>query len=312
VTEWLHSNGQVISWLALVALAFDIARNRRRLRRMMRHGHRVYAGILGFTLLGCVYGAVGISYALSGLGPVPFPGGWHGLFPYVSILTLVSVVAVLMRSQPVRPQTNRPRRILAIGAHPDDIEIACGGALARLHDEGHLVEGLILTLGSRGGDGATRRLEAVNGAHFLGLTALTLMDMPDTCLEADAVRQAIEDKIQSFQPDVIFTHSAHDRHQDHQIVHRATLQAARRVNTILCYESPSTTLDFRPELFIEIGDYVDVKVESIREHRNQAGKPYVDSALVRAQALVRGEQARTRYAEGFEIQRALVMSGGML
>jgi len=222
------------------------------------------------------------------------------------------VIAVLVRSQPVRPQANRPRRILAIGAHPDDIEIACGGTLARLRDEGHQVKALILTLGDRGGDGHIRRLEAANGARFLGLNELTQLNLPDTCLEMDPVRQAIEDKIAAFHPDIVLTHSEHDRHQDHRIVHHATLQAARRVNTILCYESPSTTLDFRPELFIEIGDYVDVKIESIREHRNQARKPYVDDALVRAQALVRGEQAKTRYAEGFEIQRALVMSGGML
>jgi LmbE family N-acetylglucosaminyl deacetylase len=86
-------------------------------------------------------------------------------------------------------------------------------------------------------------------------------------------------------------------------VHEATLRAARNMSTILCYESPSVTQEFVPTFFIDIGAYIDVKVESIKEHWDQRNKPYVQPERVRGQAVFRGSQARAQYAEGFEAVR---------
>ena len=312
MTEHFNAFGHVLIILAFVALVIDIRRNQRQLYRTTKRGRWLYGAILVVATFSCLANIVWLVYFAANRELNPALSWWLSLFTHVSILLMIFVMTVLVRFKLASTRAGKTRRILAIGAHPDDLEIACGGTLARLCDEGHLVAGLILTHGSQGGDALVRQLEARNGANFLGLHDFTLLNLPDTNLDLDAVRQAIEEKVQSFGPDIIFTHSEHDQHQDHQIIHRATLQAGRRVNTILCYESPSTTLDFKPSLFFDIGDYVDIKIESIREHHNQARKAYMDAVLVRSQARVRGEQTKTSYAEGFEVRRALMMEGGIL
>ncbi|MGQ1837347.1 PIG-L deacetylase family protein [Kocuria turfanensis] len=199
------------------------------------------------------------------------------------------------------------RKVLAVGAHPDDLELACGGTLAKLVDAGHEVRGLVMSQGERGGDENTRPFEARTGAAFLGLSDFDVLDFPDTRMETvsnDIVR-AIESAIMAFQPDVIFTHSAHDQHQDHHAVHQATLRAARSHHSILCYESPSVTREFDPSVFVDINDYVDVKVQAVQSHRNQAGKPYMTPGRVRGMAAFRGAQAKNVHSEAFEPVRLL-------
>lgn len=199
------------------------------------------------------------------------------------------------------------RRVLAVGAHPDDLELACGATLAKLVDTGHEVRGLVMSSGEVGGNESLRPAEAQRGASFLGLTGLRVHDFPDTKLDTvsnDMVR-AIEAAIREFEPDVIFTHSAHDQHQDHYAVHQATLRAARAHHSILCFESPSVTREFNPSVFVDIDGYVDVKVEAVLSHRNQAGKPYMTPGRVRGLAAFRGAQAKNVNAEGFEPVRLL-------
>ncbi|GAA1754754.1 PIG-L deacetylase family protein [Kocuria aegyptia] len=199
------------------------------------------------------------------------------------------------------------RRVLAVGAHPDDLELACGATLAKLVDTGHEVRGLVMSSGEVGGNAGLRPAEAQRGASFLGLNGLRVHDFPDTKLETvsnDMVR-AIEAAIREFEPDVIFTHSAHDQHQDHYAVHQATLRAARAHHSILCFESPSVTRDFDPSVFVDIDGYVDVKVEAVLSHRDQAGKPYMTPGRVRGMAAFRGAQAKNTNAEAFEPVRLL-------
>lgn len=315
MTETFEALGHFIIALAFTVLSVYAHNKQRELRRTTQRARLLYRIILAVALFGCWVNVSWLAYNLSVLQVAPSLGALvHGL-TYVSILLVVLVVAILIHFKPtIDAGAQTKRRILAIGAHPDDIEIACGGTLARLRSEGHIVHGLVLTRGGRGGNPLVRQNEARNGAWILGLHELTLHDLSDTRLadERGFVRQRIEEKIQEFQPDLIFTHSANDQHEDHRVIHEATVQAGRRVNTILCYESPSVTPDFKPNLFIEIGKYLDIKIESIREHLDQARKPYMDEAYIRAQARVRGEQAKTQYAEGFEIRRALMMEGGIL
>lgn len=199
------------------------------------------------------------------------------------------------------------RRVLAVGAHPDDLELACGATLAKLVDTGHEVRGLVMSSGEVGGNPGLRPAEAQRGASFLGLSALRVHHFPDTRLDTvgNEMVRAIEDAIKEFEPDVIFTHSAHDQHQDHYAVHQATLRAARAHHSILCFESPSVTRDFDPSVFVNIDGYVDVKVEAVLAHRDQTGKPYMTPGRVRGMAAFRGAQAKNTNAEAFEPVRLL-------
>ncbi len=115
---------------------------------------------------------------------------------------------------------------------------------------------------------------------------------------------AIDGIIREFEPDMIFTHSRHDLHQDHQTVYESTLGATHdRRTTILCYESPSVTDEFNPIYYIDVCGYVDVKIEAIRKHWDQLKKPYMNPDLIRSKMNLRGVQAKIDYAEGFEVVR---------
>jgi LmbE family N-acetylglucosaminyl deacetylase len=273
------------------------------LRRTTKQARRLYALIVALSVL------------FIGLNSFHMLQTWqHGhhemtndLTVSVGIVVLGGLLLLMMIYRvPVQP-TRKNRVVLAVGAHPDDLEIACGGTLAKLHDAGHEIHGIVLTSGERGGNPNIRKSEAVRGARFLGFDSLMLLNFQDGKLGSHGVEVvgAIEERVKTIQPDLIFTHSAHDQHQDHQAVHEATLRAARFQSTILCYESPSVTPAFVPSFFVDIADYVDIKIESVREHADQQRKPYMSEERVRGNAIFRGGQAKTRYAEGFEVIRVL-------
>lgn len=221
----------------------------------------------------------------------------------IVLLTLLAIAAPYLRRAPA--VTLRGRRILAIGAHPDDLELACGATLAKLIDQGHEVRAVVMSHGSSGGNGPVRAVEARNGSRYLRVEQTTVHDFEDTALERYELLmvRAIEKAIAEFQPDVVLTHSPNDQHQDHSAVYSATLRAARRCSSILCYESPSATRDFSPGFFVDVTSHIDIKVRAIEQHRDQRLKPYMSASRARATAVFRGSQARVAFAEGFEVTR---------
>ncbi|HEY3513875.1 PIG-L deacetylase family protein [Kribbella sp. NPDC051137] len=230
-------------------------------------------------------------------------------------LVLLGTLAVLLGTLRIasKPAAVR-RRVLAVGAHPDDLELACGGTLAKLVDSGHEVHMLVMSHGARGGDNAVRPLEAKRAGKLLGAASVTVFDFPDTRLneQAAALVSAIESAMVQVEPDIVLTHSGNDQHQDHNAVHLATLRAARQHPAILCYESPSATSDFRPSVFVGIDQYVEAKVAAVAAFRDQAGKPYMTAERIRGLASFRGAQAKARFAEGYEPVRLLSSAVGDL
>ncbi|MEP7160292.1 MAG: PIG-L deacetylase family protein [Dermatophilaceae bacterium] len=274
------------------------------LRRRFRSGTAVRRGMVGG------YGALALLSVLCGGSRTDY--GEYCLAALAA--ALVATMAVL-GSAAITP-TDAPHRrrvVLAIGAHPDDLELACGGTLARFVDIGHEVHGVIMTSGSQGGDASRRPDEARRGARFMGLQSLAVHDFPDANLPLvqRELTRVIEEAIAAYGPDVILTHSAHDQHQDHLAVHEATLRAARSSHSILCFESPSVTRDFNPSVYFDIHDYVDVKVSAVASHRDQAGKRYLDRDALQGTATFRGAQVRRRHAEGFEVVRLLADEAGV-
>jgi LmbE family N-acetylglucosaminyl deacetylase len=222
----------------------------------------------------------------------------------VCVIAFVCATLAIRRPADARARTTR---VLAVAAHPDDLELACGGTLAKLVDQGAEVHALVMSDGDVGGDGALRPDEADRAGALLGLRSIRVVGLPDTRLGSRAVEMVIEIEslIARVNPDVLLTHSARDQHQDHAAVHLAVLRAARRHPSILCFESPSVTKDFVPSVFVDITDYIDVKVAAVATHRDQAGKPYMTAERVRGLAVYRGSQARVRHAEAFEPVRLL-------
>lgn len=206
------------------------------------------------------------------------------------------------------------QRILAIGAHPDDLELACGGTLTKAVRAGHEVLAVIMSDGRIGGDPTRRAAEAKAGAAAMGVKEVVHFEFPDTQLASTSLdmTSALEEVIEAFQPHVVLTHSAHDLHQDHAAVHVSVLRAARRHSSVLCFESPSATREFDPAVFVDIAGDVEAKVAAVKAHQGQATKSYMDADHIRALATFRGTQARAAFAEAYEPVRLLTSSLGVL
>ena len=184
-----------------------------------------------------------------------------------------------------REETRKPERVLAIGAHPDDVEIGVGGLLAahaRAQDE---ITILTLSRGARGGDADSRQNESLASADMLG-ARLFLKDLVDTEISGGgSTVRIIEEVVQEVQPTIVYTHSSHDRHQDHRAVSEATIVATRRVGTVACYQSPSSTIDFRPTRFVRIDHFLDDKLRLLERFGSQtASRDYLEPEFVTATA----------------------------
>jgi LmbE family N-acetylglucosaminyl deacetylase len=106
-------------------------------------------------------------------------------------------------------------------------------------------------------------------------------------------------------PDVVYTHSPDDSHQDHRATAQSTLAAARRSSRVLRYEAPSS-LGFSPTLYVDVAVHMADKLAALHAHESQVLKNgLVDLEAVQAQARYRGFQARIKVAEAFEVERFL-------
>ncbi len=196
-------------------------------------------------------------------------------------------------------------RVLAIGAHPDDVEIGAGATLLRHRSLGHPVSILTLSRGAVGGHQEERRREAVAAA--VALSAELLMgDLPDTRMgEASEMITIIEGVIAAVRPTTVYVHSEADNHQDHRAVHRAAIIAARRTQQLFCYQSPSSRNDFSPTKFVAVDATIHEKVSVLSHYRSQSTRHYLEPDLVIASARYWARQLpHTRYAEPFEVLRA--------
>lgn len=201
---------------------------------------------------------------------------------------------------------HRPgERVLAIGAHPDDVEIACGATLLRHSALGHRVSVLTLSRGNVGGDKVRRTQEAVQCAVDLS-AELFMADLVDTRLEeAHDMITLIEGVIAAVAPTTVYVHSSADNHQDHRAVHRSAVVAARRVPRLLCYQSPSSNNAFNPTQFIPVDDTIQDKVVLLRNYSTQSARHYLDPELVVATARYWARHVpQGRFVEPFEVLRS--------
>ena len=199
----------------------------------------------------------------------------------------------------------RQERVLAIGAHCDDIEIGCGGALllhALAGDEIHI---LTLSRGAMGGDPTIRFDESRAVQKHVG-AGLTICEFPDTHISDGAPTVSVIEQVAfDFQPSIVYVHGAHDVHQDHRAVHAATRSAARGVPTLLGYRSPSTTHGFTPTHFIGLDTVIEEKVALLGMHASQSHRDYMQPDHIRSVARYMGAQVQgVTYAEPFETLRS--------
>ena len=200
--------------------------------------------------------------------------------------------------------------VLAIGAHPDDIEYGCGGMLTKYAQRGHAVYLWIASNGALGGDGAIREQEQAEAARVMGVREVFWGRYPDTEIPLNReLIVRIEAVIRQIEPRMIFVHYPDDTHQDHRNLAQGTTSATRYVPNFLFYEGP-TTQNFTPNCFTDIEPVLEDKLACLKAHRSQVTKTNIEDLtnleLARSSANFRGIQARVKYAEAFQSIRLLI------
>lgn len=203
-----------------------------------------------------------------------------------------------------------PVNVLAIGAHPDDIEFGCGGMLAKYADRGDAVSLFIASDGALGGDPRVRRNEQEDAAGVIGAKQVFWGGYEDTelPLNRDLISR-IEAVIHEVQPQMIFVNFPEDTHQDHRHLAQATVSATRYVPNFLFYEVPST-LNFNPNCYTDVEKVLGRKLDALAAHHSQVTKTNIEDLtileLAKSCANFRGIQARVKYAEAFQSVRLLL------
>ncbi len=219
-------------------------------------------------------------------------------------------------------------RILVIAAHPDDEVLGCGGVIARHSTRGDNVQVVVVSRGApdifpqkeveqtRSELAAAHQLLGVDGVHFLDFPAPRLDMVP--CHElADRLTRLVRE----IQPQTVYAPHWGDLHSDHKAVYWATMVATRptcgsRVQRLLCYETlsetewggPSADSAFSPTVFIDIGEFLSIKLQAMACYRTQL-KEFPQSRSLRsleALARLRGSTVGLDAAEAFVLVRDVV------
>lgn len=188
-------------------------------------------------------------------------------------------------------------RILAIGAHPDDIELGLGASIVKHVTAGDEVHAIVLTAGAVGiPDGAPYELrtnETERALRHLGCTSILQHDFPDTDLlnHIPQMIRFLEREIASIKPDRVYTMFRDDRHQDHRAVFQASDVACRAVPQILMYETPSAHPAFVPTVFnVVTAEQMQRKREALAMHESQKHRLYMDQRSIAAAGKFRAVQ----------------------
>ena len=227
--------------------------------------------------------------------------------------------------------------VLAIGAHPDDVELGCGGTIAKLISEGKKVAILDLTEGELGtrGTNETRAIEAKNAAEILGISARENLKMRDGFLiNSEEYQLRIIKAIRTYQPEIVFCNAVDDRHPDHAKAAKLASDACFLSGLIKIETEESGKKqekwrpkqvfhyiqwkNLEPDFVIDISGFLDKKIESCLAYKTQfydptstepttpiSSKSFLDSITYRAQDL--GRLAGVEHAEGFTTEKTLAL-----
>ncbi len=206
-------------------------------------------------------------------------------------------------------QAERPLRLLALGAHPDDIEIGAGGALLVLGETMPLDVRYLVMTGT-----CERRTEARHAAEsFLpdADLAIELHELPEGRLPAvwDEVKQVLEDVAASWAPDLILSPAADDAHQDHRTLGEI-VPTVFRDSLWFAYEVPKWDGDLRrPGTYIPLSrDVVSRKVELLHKcFPSQRNRDWWTDDVFFGLARLRGVECREPYAEGFTCTKSTIL-----
>jgi LmbE family N-acetylglucosaminyl deacetylase len=205
------------------------------------------------------------------------------------------------------------KKIISIGSHPDDVEQGMGGSLAKHSDKGDEVHIILCTLGGVSGEPKIREEEAQMAARILNAD-LHVLDYPVYKLNKPSIEfsKIISKVLEEMHPYRVYTHSPFDYHQVHAAVSESVITAAIEIGQLLFYEDISSTdPQFRPNAYVDITEYIDLKIKSLDAHRTQLSKSYLQSNVLRSLASTRYFMSKiglnpNGMAEAFTIHKFIV------
>jgi LmbE family N-acetylglucosaminyl deacetylase len=199
------------------------------------------------------------------------------------------------------------KKILIISPHTDDGELGCGGSIAKFTEDGYEVEYVALScceksippeyprdILSREVKTATRTLGIENPVLF----SFEVREFPKYRQEILDALIRLKNKIQ---PDIVFTPSRYDTHQDHKTTVEETMRAFKKC-TLLGYEQPWNNITFNTLAFVPLTEtHVQKKIDALACYETQKDRSYLNPDFIRGLALTRGTQIEEKYAEAFEV-----------
>lgn len=201
----------------------------------------------------------------------------------------------------------RDEKICFIGAHPDDIELGCGALISNIIGRGSDI--LCITLSKNRNNHNNTNLidEHVNSLASLNVPKGKIIVGDFITRSFFSSRQEICDYLfrlnKDHQPDIIFTHSFSDMHQDHEVVSKEVLRIFKQ-KTIIGFDIPPSSYNFNPNFFFEVSEMdVNNKIKALKNYKTYKNKNYFLQDLIRAQLIKNGVQIQTSYAEAFDIIR---------
>jgi|ADurb_Met_03_Slu_FD_contig_41_1278173_length_1281_multi_4_in_0_out_0_2 LmbE family N-acetylglucosaminyl deacetylase len=205
-------------------------------------------------------------------------------------------------------------KILLLSPHTDDVELGCGGSVAKFIEQGHDLLWIAFSVAEDSlpagmpKDTLAKEFEKVVQIYGLGPDQREILGFKVRHMSER--RQEVLDHLvrvrSRFGPDIVVGPSIHDHHQDHQVVANEMVRAFKSSASIMCYELPWNNVRFDDQLFVTLNEeHMDKKWEALQVYRSQLAKDrsYFEREFIFGTARMHGVQCNHRYAEAFEVVR---------
>lgn len=205
-------------------------------------------------------------------------------------------------------------KILLLSPHTDDVELGCGGSVARYVEEGNNLHWMVFSTAEDSlpsnmpKDTLRKEYLKVLGTYGMGKDQSTIFNYKVRSLHQYR-QEILEEMVEirnRFKPDLVIGPSLNDYHQDHQVVANEMVRAFKTASSIISYELPWNHVKFDTQLFVRLDrKHIEKKWKALQNYRSQMvkGKDYFSKDFVFGMAKMRGVQCIAEYAEAFEVTR---------
>lgn len=208
------------------------------------------------------------------------------------------------------------KKILAVGAHPDDIELGCAGTLRKFQTQYNAEIDIVYTLspyhdvadivvGKQQLIDSTEQSEKDFGIQFLYLKTVECINGRPQLLNNSITVNEMDSFVYAKDYDLILTHSDGDYHNDHVLTSQIVTASARKSSAELWHweQFPycNTNIKFKPNVFVNIDEYIDFKLKTVSNYPIGFDKNF--TSRIKSQASVRGVQRQCMFAEAFEVKK---------